>query len=98
MAPLEKLRRNEKEIREKFGVKRIGIFGSAARGKVGEKSNVDVLVEFKEGQETFDNFMELAFHLEELFGRKVDLLTPEGLRGIRVQSVKDEIKKSVTYV
>jgi predicted nucleotidyltransferase len=36
---------------------------------------VDILVEFAEGQATFDNFMQLVYFLEELFGRKVDLLT-----------------------
>jgi len=77
MAPLEKLRRNEKQIRKRFGVKRIGIFGSAARGEAEGKSDVDVLVEFE--QASFDNFMGLLFYLEELFGRKVDLVTIGGL-------------------
>ncbi len=38
-----------------------------------------MLVEFAPGRKTFDNFMQLAFYLEELFGRKVELLTPESL-------------------
>jgi predicted nucleotidyltransferase len=62
-----------------FGVKRCGLFGSFLRGQPGDTSDVDVLVEFEPGQKTFDNFMHLAFFLEETFGRKVDLLTPESL-------------------
>jgi predicted nucleotidyltransferase len=62
-----------------FGVKRLGVFGSFARDEQDNTSDVDMLVEFEPGCKTFDNFMHLAFYLEELFGRKVDLLTPESL-------------------
>jgi hypothetical protein len=67
------------EIRERFGVAKIGIFGSTARGDDRPESDVDVLVEFAPGQTTFRNFMELAFYLEDLFGRRVDLVTEQGL-------------------
>jgi hypothetical protein len=67
------------EIRERFGVAKIGIFGSTARGEERPGSDVDVLVEFAPGQTTFRNFMELAFYLEDLFGRRVDLVTEQGL-------------------
>lgn len=62
-----------------YGVKRCGLFGSFLRGQSSAASDVDVLVEFEPGQKSFDNFMHLAFFLEETFGRKVDLLTPEAL-------------------
>lgn len=62
-----------------FGVKRCGIFGSVVRSKQTARSDVDVLVEFEPNQKTFDNFMRLALFLEELFGRKVDLVTVESL-------------------
>jgi len=64
---------------EAFGVSRLGIFGSFARGKPGEESDVDVLVEFLPGRKTFDAFIHLAFFLEDLFGRPVELVTPESL-------------------
>jgi len=67
------------EIRERFGVAKIGIFGSTARGEERPGSDVDMLVEFAPGQTTFRNFMELAFYLEDLFGRRVDLVTEQGL-------------------
>ena len=62
-----------------MGVERIGLFGSFVRGENTNESDVDVLVEFKSGEKTFDNFMNLAFFLEDVFGRKVDLVTRESL-------------------
>jgi predicted nucleotidyltransferase len=74
----ELLARNESRLR-RLGVKRCGLFGSFTRGEQNDGSDVDILVEFEEGRKSFDNFMALAFFLEDLFGRKVDLLTPESL-------------------
>jgi predicted nucleotidyltransferase len=65
------------DIKSRFAVKRIGIFGSFSRGEQRESSDIDILVEFE--KPTFRNFMELSFYLEDLFGRKVDLVTVKGL-------------------
>ena len=46
---LKKLRENQNKIRS-FGVKRIGVFGSAARGDANEKSDIDFVVDFEEGE------------------------------------------------
>jgi len=62
-----------------FGVKRLGLFGSFVREHQGKDSDVDVLVEFEPGHKTFDNFIHLAFFLEDLFKRRVELVTPEAL-------------------
>jgi len=78
-------------LRERFGVAKIGIFGSAARGEERPDSDVDVLVEFAPGQTTFRNFMELAFYLEELFGRRVDLVTEQGLSQYLRPYVEQEV-------
>ncbi|RXA21202.1 nucleotidyltransferase [Methanosarcina sp. MSH10X1] len=87
------LKEHEKFIRHKFGVKRIGIFGSFARGEEKESSDLDVLVVFEEGQKTFDNYMDLKFYLEDLFGREVDLVTEKALK----PQLKDIIMKDVVY-
>lgn len=63
----------------RFGVRRYGIFGSFVRNEPQDQSDVDILVEFEPEQKTFDNFMHLAFFLEDLFGRNVDLITTESL-------------------
>jgi predicted nucleotidyltransferase len=72
------LRQNGEQIR-RFGVRQISVFGSFARGEPSDESDVDILVEFEAGGKSFDNFLDLAEFLEGLFGRKVDLLTPESL-------------------
>ncbi|HEV7890927.1 MAG TPA: nucleotidyltransferase family protein [Pyrinomonadaceae bacterium] len=72
------LRQNGSQLRA-FGVRRVGVFGSFVRGDTNAESDVDILVEFEEGEKSFDNFLGLAEYLEELFGRRVDLLTPESL-------------------
>jgi len=66
-------------IRLQFGVKKIGIFGSFARGEQTKKSDVDVIVDFAEGYATLRNFVGLADRLEALFRRNVDLITVEGI-------------------
>ena len=71
--------RSSKEKIEALGVQRIGLFGSFATGKQTPESDVDVFVEFSSSQHTFDNFMDLSFLLEDLFGRTVELVTPEAL-------------------
>ena len=62
-----------------LGVKNIGLFGSFVRGDQTALSDIDLLVEFMPEKHTFDNFMELTFLLEELLGRKVELVTLEAL-------------------
>ena len=77
---VEMLKRHDAEIRSKFGVSKIGIFGSFARGEEAEGSDIDILVEFREGCKTFDNYMDLKFFLQDLFGRDVDLVTVHALK------------------
>jgi hypothetical protein len=71
--------RSSRSVIGNFGVHRFGLFGSFAKGSQEGKSDVDLLVEFEPGRKSFDNFMNLAFFLEDLLGRKVDLVTPESL-------------------
>ena len=78
----EILKRLEESVEaiKKFGAKRIGIFGSYARGEEKEESDLDVLVDFEGGKKTFDNYMDLKFFLEDLFGCKVDLVIREAIK------------------
>ena len=78
-AILDRLNAEAPALKRKYAVKSLAVFGSMARGDDHEGSDVDVLVEF-EGKATFDNFMGLKLDLEDLFGRRVDLLTPKCLR------------------
>lgn len=67
------------ETIKSYGVCSLGIFGSFAKGNFTADSDVDVLVDFLPEKKTFDNFMELSFYLEDLFGRKVELVTLQSL-------------------
>ncbi len=94
---LEILKRNRKKLK-KFGVKKIGIFGSAVRNELNENSDIDVVVEFEQGRGSMKDFTGLIDFLENLFGRRVDILTPEGIETIKIKSIKERIKKEVRYV
>lgn len=72
------LAKHQEQLKQ-FGVKRWGVFGSFARDQQNTRSDVDILVEFEQGKKSFDNFMHLAFFLEEQVGRRVELVTPESL-------------------
>lgn len=78
-AVLRRLTGSIKEIRQRFSVKALSIFGSAARDETTDKSDVDVLVVFDQ-KANFDGFMELKFYLEDLLGTGVDLVTDKALR------------------
>ena len=83
---------NFQEIK-KFGVKRMGLFGSYVANRQKPESDIDFLVEFKRGKKTFDNYMDLKFYLEGLFGCNVDLVIKEALK----VDLKPNILKSVKY-
>jgi len=90
MEIIDLLRSHAGDIKARFAVKRIGLFGSYARGEQKASSDIDILVEFE--KPTFRNFMNLSFYLEDLFGREVDLVTVGGLHSrIRPYVEKDVI-------
>ncbi len=93
---IQLLRENYPHLVAEYGVKRIGLFGSYAKGTPNEQSDVDVVVEFE--RPIGFKFIELTEYLETLFDRKVDVLTPAGLQAIRFGQVAQNIAESVVYV
>ncbi len=83
-------------LRDIFGVKRIGLFGSSAKGIQREDSDVDLAVEFEKPIGL--KFMELSEYIENILGRKVDILTPAGIKSIRIKKVAEDIKKCIDYI
>ncbi|MDP6776258.1 MAG: nucleotidyltransferase family protein [Candidatus Latescibacteria bacterium] len=75
-----------------YGVRRIGLFGSFVRGDEHGDSDIDLLVEFEQGRKTFDSFMSLAFYLEDLLGRKVEVVTAESLSPYLGPYILDEVE------
>jgi predicted nucleotidyltransferase len=67
------------EIKQRFSVKTLAIFGSIVRDEAVDESDIDVLVVFEQ-KASFDLFMDLKFYLEDLLGTKVDLVTDKALR------------------
>ena len=65
---------DSREEIKKYGVKRIGVFGSYVKSMQREGSDIDTLVEFEKDKKSFDNYMELKFFLQDLLGCKVDLV------------------------
>ena len=72
------IRQHPDELKS-FGVKRLGLFGSFVRNEQNTGSDIDLLVEFEEGQKTFDNFIHLSFWLEEMLERPVELVTVDAV-------------------
>ena len=75
-----------------FGVRRCGLYGSFQRNEATAASDIDLLVDFEPGQKTFLNFANLRFFLEELLGRKVDLVTPESLSPYAAPDILNEVE------
>jgi hypothetical protein len=93
MNVLALLRQATPDLKKRFGVAKIGIFGSYIRGEERPDSDVDVLVLFRKREETFDNYMDCKFYLEDLFGCKVDLV----MKGAIKKRLKPYIVREVVY-
>ncbi len=76
---LDVLKASKTELERRFGVTRLGLFGSLARGVDRSDSDVDVLVAF-DGPATSDRYFGVQFLLEDRLGRPVDLVTERSLR------------------
>ncbi|AGK61271.1 putative nucleotidyltransferase [Archaeoglobus sulfaticallidus PM70-1] len=89
------LKKHEKELKEKFGVKEIGVFGSYVRGEQKKDSDIDILVEFYPQTEMdLIKFVELEEYLSELLGIKVDLVMKSALK----PRIGKRILKEVVYI
>lgn len=93
---IEILQRELPGLRTEFGVKRLGVFGSFAKTEACEESDVDLVAEF-EGPIGL-RFIEFAERLDEILGKKTDVLTPEGIAQIRNKRIAGEIQRTIVYV
>ena len=88
---LRVIRERQSELALRFSVRRIGVFGSFARGGADPESDVDILVELDEP--TFDHYMDLKFYLEDLLNRPVDLVMADTVK----PRLRPIIGKEVVY-
>lgn len=93
---VELLRAQSAYLAQEFGVRKIGLFGSFAKGLSTENSDIDLVIEFDTPIGL--RFMELGDYLEAMLGRRVDILTPIGLQAIRRKTVIQNITESIIYV
>ncbi|MBM3334579.1 nucleotidyltransferase family protein [Candidatus Sumerlaeota bacterium] len=90
------LRENRPYLAAEYGVRRIALFGSCAKDQLAEPSDIDLVVEFE--RPIGLRFVDFVEHLERLLGRRVDVLTPAGIQGIRIPRIAREIEQSMVYV
>ena len=83
---------DNRETLQKYGVKRIGLFGSYVRGTATAGSDIDIVVELE--RLTLRDYMGLVLFLEELFRKDVDLVTASSIK----QRLKPYIEKEIEYV
>ena len=91
------LRLHGEILRRDFAVRRIGVFGSFAKGVESEKSDIDFYVEFELSELDLDKYLRLIEYLEKLFNKKIDLVTKDGVESIRIPHIREEIKKEIVY-
>lgn len=91
---LTRLREHKPQL-SMFGVNQIGLFGSYSRNEQSEKSDIDLLIDFVSGKESFDNYMAVYDLFEDIFkNEKVEVVTKNSLSPY----IGPEILKEVLYV
>lgn len=85
---LDSLIRNRDALRA-FGVRRLGLFGSHARGEAKDSSDLDFLVDLE--RRTFDDYMGLVLYLEDLFGCHVDLVITSAIKPMLRERILREV-------
>jgi predicted nucleotidyltransferase len=90
----EILRKHKKELKERYKVKSIAIFGSYARGEQKETSDIDILIDYYEPISLL-KLIELENYLSDLLGIKVDLITKNSIHN---PYVKKSIEEDLIYI
>lgn len=89
---ISRLREIKPVLKEEYSVKSIGLFGSFSEGTNVDDSDIDLLVEFE--KPVGWKYFSLEIYLEKIFGRKIDLVTRNGLRS----QIRDQILNQVKYI
>jgi len=92
---LGKLREELPTLKDKFSIRKIGVFGSYAEETQTQKSDIDLVVEFEKPIGL--TFMDLIEYLEKIFQKRVDILTEAGIQSIRIKKVAEYIQRSIVY-
>jgi len=93
---IETIKEHYPYLKTNFGLKKIGVFGSVAQNTNNPKSDIDLVVEFE--QPLGFRFVEFVQYMEKILQSKVDVLTVDGIKNIRVKRVASRIQKEIVYV
>ena len=91
MEQVEEIKKIIVDTLKKYGVKKASLFGSVVRDETTKESDVDLLVEFN-GRKSLLDLVRLKMRLEELLGRKVDVLTYKSVNPLLKKRILDEQK------
>ena len=83
------LRGKKDELKKKYPISEIALFGSYARGDYDEKSDIDILVDFD--RNVGIEFISLAHDLEDIFQRNIDLVSRKGIKQRYMSSVEKHL-------
>jgi predicted nucleotidyltransferase len=89
---IEKLKELKPLLKEDYSVRKIGLFGSFSDNSFSEDSDIDILVEFE--RPIGWKYFTLEIFLENIFGRKIDIVTKRALK----EQIKDQVLKQVKYI
>jgi len=92
---LQKLKSSLPYMASEYRLKKIGIFGSYARDAQNNQSDIDIVAEFD--LPIGLKFIEFTEYLEDILGKKIDVLTPAGIEGIRNKKIAQKIRDTVIY-
>lgn len=88
------LAEHKKELNEKYGVIKIGLFGSYARDEQTEESDIDIAIEIEKERKNIHTFLNLKREMEQILEKKVDLGIESSLKPL----AKKYIEKEIIYV
>jgi len=91
---IKKLREIKEYLRKEYGIEKIGLFGSLVRNEQNESSDIDVLIEIEAEVPSLIKYMKLKFFLEDVLGRKVDLVLNRAIK----PRLRERILREVIYV
>ncbi len=85
------LRKDLPEIRARYKVKSLGLFGSYIHGEQRKRSDLDILVEFDDPNLSLIKFIAMENYLTDLLGVKVDLVEKSGLKPRMGEQILKEV-------
>jgi len=90
---LKKLQEIKPELKEKYAVSELGLFGSYSRGDYDQNSDIDILVEYSEVLSLF-TIIDIIEYLQKIFNKKVDLVNKKNIKEL----IKDRILNEAIYI